>query len=181
MKRLVAATLVTAALAVGAPIVYSQNPDTAAAAAGKPAQRHHGERAFHKPTERVEARLAYLRTALKITDAQQPQWDAYAGVLRKHAADMEHRFEARRAQVAGQGGERRRATVVERHERQRARLATAAQRLDELLAAEKPLYAALSTEQQSIADEVLSPRGRGGHGGRGARGGFHHRASFGRG
>jgi hypothetical protein len=31
--------------------------------------------------KRIEARLAYLRTALKITDAQQPQWNANADVL----------------------------------------------------------------------------------------------------
>jgi hypothetical protein len=40
---------------------------------------------------------------------------------------------------------------------------------------EKPLYAALSPKQQRIADEVLAPRGRGGHGGHGR----FHRTGFG--
>jgi len=39
--------------------------------------------ASDRDQERVEARLAYLKTALKITDAQQSQWDAFASVMRK--------------------------------------------------------------------------------------------------
>jgi hypothetical protein len=52
-------------------------------------------------------------------------------------------------------------------ERGQARLAAASARLTETLAAAKPLYAALSPEQQKVADEVLTPRrdGRARHGG----------------
>jgi hypothetical protein len=138
----------------------------------------HRDSAF-KPTDRVEARLAYVRTALKLTAAQQAQWDAYAGVMRKHAAATEKRMQERRAMMEKGAGERNRPTLVERHERQRARMTVATQHLDELLAVEKPLYAALSPEQQRVADEVLARGGRGGHH-HGGHGRFH-RASFTRG
>jgi hypothetical protein len=37
----------------------------------------------------------------------------------------------------------------------------ASQRLDEVIAAAKPLYAALNPEQQKIADEMLARQGHG--------------------
>jgi hypothetical protein len=124
--------------------------------------------------ERVEARLAYTRTALKITAGQQSQWDAYANVRRKQAATMEKTFQERRAQMA-QRAEGKRPTAVERHEFARTRMATGVQRIDELLAVEKPLYAALTPEQQRVADEVLTDRGGHRHGGHHG-GGRHGRA-----
>jgi uncharacterized membrane protein YccC len=52
-------------------------------------------------------------------------------------------------------------TAIERMERGQARLAAASKRLNETLSAAKPLYAALSPEQQKIADELLTPRRHG--------------------
>ena len=178
MNKLFATSLVALSLAAAFPAVQAQSADPAGAPAGTSMHRSH-ERAL-KPGDRVEARLAYIRTALKITAAQQPQWDAYAGVMRKHAAAMDNRVQERRAMMEKGAGERNRPTLIERQERQRARLTTAVQFLDERLAVEKPLYAALSPEQQRVADEVLSPRGRGGHGGQGGHGRFH-RTGFSRG
>lgn len=179
MKKLIATSLVAAGLASAFPAVFAQTQDPAAAPGGPSMTNRHHERAF-KPSDRVEARLAYIRTALKITTAQQPQWDAYANVQRKRAAAMEQRTQERRAQMEKGPTERQRPTAIERHEHQRARLTLVSQHLDELLAVEKPLYAALSPEQQRIADEVLAPRGRGGHGGPGGPGRFH-RTGFQRG
>lgn len=183
MKKLFATSLVALGIAAAFPVTFAQTADPAGAPAGRSMMQRQHERAF-KPGDRVEARLAYLHTALKITSAQQPQWDAYANLHRKHAAAMEKRMQERRAQFDKEKGatERRRPTAIERHERQRARLTVAAQRLDELLAVEKPLYAALSPEQQRVADEVLAPRGRGAHGGHrhGGHGRFH-RTGFERG
>jgi hypothetical protein len=188
MTKLFATSLVALGLAAAFPAANAQTADPAtdpaAAPAGRPMMHRHQDRAF-KLADRVEARLAYIRTALKITPAQQPQWDAFANVHRKHAAAMGERMQERRARFDKEKGatERRRPTAIERHEFQRARLTMAAQRLDELLAVEKPLYAVLSPEQQRVADEVLAPRGRGGragHGGQGGPGRFH-RAGFERG
>jgi hypothetical protein len=119
----------------------------------------------------MEARLAYLRTALKITDAQQAQWDTFANVLRKHARDMDQRFEQRRAEGA-QRRDARTVTAIERLERAQQRTAQRAERMNEVIAAAKPLYNAFSPEQKQIADGMLA-RGQRGHGGGHHR--HHHR------
>jgi hypothetical protein len=62
-----------------------------------------------------------------------------------------------------------RPNAIARMERQQQRHADALTRLNELLAVERPLYAALTPEQKQIADEVLAPRG-GHHGGFGHHG-----------
>lgn len=170
MNKLILSTLVSAGLAAAAavPLAFAQ---TAAPNADKPqahrfAERHeHGQRAFRLPSERVEARLAYLKTALKITDAQQPQWEAFANTLRKQAREMDQRIQERRSQTA-RGPEGTKPTAIDRLQRRQERLATASARLNETLTAAKPLYAALTPEQQKVADELLAPR---------HHGGFHHK------
>lgn len=164
MRKLITTGLISAGLAATVPFAFAQ---TAGEAAQAPRQQHahrphHEKHAFGLPSERVEARLAYAKTALKITDAQRDPWDAYAGVLRKHAKELDARIEKRRTQVA-QRGERTRPTAIERMERRQQRLAAASARLQELLEAGKPLYAALSPEQQAIADRLLAPRSEGRH------------------
>jgi len=159
MKKLVVSTLLSATLVV-APLAIAQSGESAPHARHGAAAQPHGERAFRMPSERVEARLAYLKTALRITDAQQPQWDAFANTLRKQAREMDVRIEARRAQRA-QSGRDGRVTAIERLERRQQRLELASSRLNEIVAAAKPLYAALTPEQQKVADELLAQRHRG--------------------
>ena len=74
MKKLLAASLVAAGIAAAFPAAYAQTQDPAGAPAGPGMMHRHREPAL-KPGERVEARLAYIRTALKITSAQQPQFE----------------------------------------------------------------------------------------------------------
>ncbi len=164
MNKLILNTLVSASLAVAAaPLALAQTADPNPE--GPQFQRfahrgYHDQRAFRLPSERMEARLAYLKTALKIADAQQPQWNAFADTLRKHAREADKRMEARRSQIE----QKRRdtpPTAIERMEFRQARLAAAATRLNDVLAAAKPLYAALSPEQQKIADELFAPRRHG--------------------
>ena len=175
MNKLILSTLVSASLAAAAvPLVLAQtaNPNPEGSQAQRFAHRgHHGERAFHRPSERIEARLAYLKTAMKITDAQQPQWDAFAATLRKQAREADQRIEARRSQMA-QGRKDTPPTAVERMEFAQTRLAAASARLSETLAAAKPLYASLTPEQQKVADELLAPR----HHGMSRHHGMHRRA-----
>lgn len=115
------------------------------------------DRAFARPTERVEARLAYVRTALKITDAQQSQWDAYANLVRKYAQEREQRFKSRQSGEPGRPRHQR-PNAIERLERAQSFHAEAVTRINQLLTVQKPLYAALSPEQQKIADVVLNRR-----------------------
>ena len=180
MKRLVLASAVSAAVAAFAPSAMAETADATGdtsivvaqaqqqRAADSGAQRGApARRAFSLTSERVEARLAYARTALKITDAQQTQWESFANVLRKHARAMDQRFQERRAQreAAAPGtprAERRNVSAIERLERQQQRMTQRAARLNEVIAAAKPLYAAFSPEQKQIADSMLARGGRGG-------------------
>jgi LTXXQ motif family protein len=161
MRKTIISTLVTLSLAAAAmPLAVAQSA-TPSAARERPA---HSQSAF-KPSERAEARLAYVKTALKITDAQAPQWNAYANVVRKQAQQADQRMQERRSRMAAaQGAERKRPTAIERLERRQQFMKVALERSGERLAVQKPLYAALSPEQQRVADEVFAPRGqRGGH------------------
>ena len=175
MNKLLATTLVSIGIAAAVPAAFAQ---TAAPAAdggrGQFAQRQSEQRAFRMPSERLEAQLAYISTALKITPAQQSQWDAYVNVRRNQATAMDRLIQERRARMAQRPADAQRPTLIERRERQRERLGAATQRLDELRTVETPLYASLSAEQQRVANEVLLGGGRR-HGG-----GFHHGGRFGR-
>src|SRR5687767_9804228 len=97
MNKLLMNTLLAIGVtAASASCTIAQTAGPLAAAGAQPhhAARHHQEkRAFSSPSERVEARLAYIRTAMKITDAQQPQWNAFADSMRKRAAERTKRME----------------------------------------------------------------------------------------
>jgi hypothetical protein len=192
MKRVFLATAVSAVFAAAAPAAFAQSSDALAEApellaqatpsgatsAERAGPQRAARRAFRLPSERVEARLAYVRTALKITDAQQAQWESFANVLRKHARDMDQRIQqrmAQRQQAGAQRTERPRFSAIERLERQQQRLTQRSARLNEVIAAAKPLYAAFSPEQKQLADQMLGERGqRGGqHGGRHRHRGMH--------
>jgi protein CpxP len=164
MNKLLSTTLISAFIAAtGASTAIAETTQNSAPGYASVHSKRFGERAFARPSERVEARLAYVKTALKISDAQQPQWDAYAQLVRENAQQMDQRFEARRsgapAHAAGQ-----RPNAIERLERAQSLHAAAVTRLNELLAVEKPLYAALSPEQQKVADAVLNRRLHAKHG-----------------
>jgi hypothetical protein len=167
MKKLLLTTLVSATfVAAAAPVAFAQSaPDQPAAQGQRFAHRGGEQRSTRLPSERVEARLAYLKTALKITDAQEAQWNTFADTLRSHAKASDERMKARHAQRA-------QLNAIERMERRQARMAQASQRLAERLAAVKPLYAALSPEQQQVADELFA---------QGNRRAGHHRGGRGRG
>jgi len=156
-----------AALAV--PPASAQSGDPAGARSqDHRSMRHHEKRAFGI-NDRVEAKLAYLKTALKITDAQTPQWNAYADFRRNQAREMEERMKSRRARAGEKRGHRE-FTAIERIEFMQSRLAESLHRLNQLLEVEKPLYESLSPEQKKVADEVLAP-----HRHHRAESGFRHR------
>jgi uncharacterized protein YajQ (UPF0234 family) len=166
MNKLVTTTLVSLALAAAAPLAAAQATAPDAAKKSQSQRPDHGKRDTRLPSERVEARLAEAKTKLKITSAQEAQWSAFADVTRRHAKAADERMKAMRdgKQSQAQG----KLTAVERLERRQQMAAAHSQRLTEVIAAAKPLYAALSAEQKAIADDMLTPRR--GHGGRGHHG-----------
>ena len=166
--------LAGALLSVGLSTSFALQAQTGATPAAQPeaqqGPRHHdGKRASTKPSERTEARLARLHTALKITDAQQAQWNAFAETLRNQARAADQRMQEFRAQ-RDQNSTRENPNAIARLELEQQRHAAAATRINERLAVQRPLYAALSIEQKVIADELLAPRRH-----HGSRGGARHR------
>ena len=159
MKTLFSTTLVSACFAaITASMAVAQ---TAPNVTPPPPGHAHkfADRPFSRPTERVEARLAYVKTALKITDAQQSQWDAYANLVRKNAKDMDQRLQSRQS-AEPMHPHHQRSNAIERLEKAQTFHAEAVTRINQLLAVQKPLYAALSPEQQKVADVVLNRRAR---------------------
>jgi protein CpxP len=158
MNRLLGTTLISACFAaMTASMAIAQTTPNPGSPPAAGAMHRHADRPFSKPTERVEARLAYEKTALKITEAQQSQWDAYANLVRKNAQALEQRFQSMHHSSPGHD-QHRRPSAIERLEKAQSFHAEAVTRINELLAVEKPLYAALSPEQQKVADVVLNPR-----------------------
>jgi hypothetical protein len=93
--------------------------------------------------------LAFLKTELKITDAQLPQWNAFADAERANAKGM-------RDMMAAMVANRGLGTFPERLALHEKLMTT---RLDELRkekGAADALYAALNDEQKKVADELLS-------------------------
>jgi hypothetical protein len=101
------------------------------------------------PFEHVEGRIAFLKAELKITDAQAPQWNAFAETLRSNA--MSHRAVHQRMTADGAPS-----TWPERLAFQQKMLSTHLDSLKDMEAAVKPLYATLSDEQRKLADQLMS-------------------------
>jgi periplasmic protein CpxP/Spy len=163
MKRIIGTILISAALAASVASATAQGHD------------EHQRRPFSRPTEQVDARLAYIHAALKITDAQQTQWNVFAEKMRQLAAAHEKTMQQRREKTSQTGGkhEHRRLSIIERMEQAQRMHADAVARINEVLSVEKPLYEALSPEQRQVADVVLAPHGH--------RGGFDRGHGMGRG
>ncbi len=171
MNKLITNTLIAAGFAVAAAAPAGVQTATPSAPDGGQVSHaarmhditrgHDERRPFSRPTERVEARLAYIRTALKITDAPPPRWDAVANLLRKEEAEREEQMQEWHARMAQRSEpcEHRRPTAIERIEREQQFHVTVIRKLNERLEVERPLYAALTAEQKQIADELLVPHG----------------------
>jgi len=103
--------------------------------------------------DRVEGRIAFLRAELKITDAQNAAWNAFADALRANARSL---GEIRSSIMSGMAGSAQ-PSLVERFALQEKWLAA---RLEGVRAIKSPLVylmAALSDDQKKVADELLAP------------------------
>jgi hypothetical protein len=106
-------------------------------------------------TRHVEGRIAFLKTEIKITDAQQKPWNAVADAMRANAKGMGGMPNA----MAMMGSA---ATLPDKLAAREKTMATHLEQLRTLKAAVEPFYAALSDEQKKIADELMSgPMGMG--------------------
>ena len=99
--------------------------------------------------DRIDAHLAYARAALHITDAQAPQWNAFAEAARAAAQGLRQAL-APAVQAAGQP-----LSAPEQLERHAGLLSAQLEATRAMARAAKPLYDALSDEQKRTANELM--------------------------
>ncbi len=99
--------------------------------------------------EHIEGRLAFIKTELKITDAQMPQWNAFADAARENAKSM---GEMHQSMAAQQNTPK---TLPERLAFEDKAMTAHLGALKKTEDALDKLYAALSPEQKKIADEII--------------------------
>lgn len=103
-----------------------------------------------QPFRRIEGQLAFFRTELRITDAQLPQWTAFADAVRVQA----QRLGDATQQAMGEGMGPR--PAPQQMERRIAFLTTQVEATRAVSTAATPLYATLSEEQRRTADELMA-------------------------
>jgi len=104
--------------------------------------------------DRVEGRIAFLRTELKITDAQASAWNTFADALRANAQKL---AAVRSAMMMPQPGATAPQTLADRLDAQERWLAARLEGTRAIKAAFVPLYGVLSDEQKKAANELLAP------------------------
>jgi hypothetical protein len=101
--------------------------------------------------DRVEGRLAFLKTELKITEAQTGAWNQLADAIRAAAKRRNERMKSIFA------GDRQRKTLPERVEVQEQFMTARLDEIKQIKASLKGLYDALTEEQRKDADDVVFP------------------------
>jgi hypothetical protein len=97
--------------------------------------------------DHVEGRIAFLKTELKITDAQLSQWNTFADALRSNARQT--------AEMLGTVGQATTLNAPDRLDRREKMLTSMLAMVRSTKAALSPLYSALSNEQKKQADSLL--------------------------
>ncbi|MEE4238816.1 MAG: Spy/CpxP family protein refolding chaperone [Anderseniella sp.] len=105
--------------------------------------------------DRIDGRLAFLKTELKITDAQEEVWDSLATTIRNnaevHNAMMKNRMEEM------QSGEFFKKPLPDRLAMQEAHMESRLQQIKDVRSSLDKLYADLDDSQKKSADEIMLP------------------------
>lgn len=101
--------------------------------------------------ERVEGRLSFLKTELKITEAQTPAWNDFAQAVRSAAKQRNERMKTVFSR------EEKAKTLPERLEAQEQFMAAHLDEVRQITGSLKNLYAVLSDGQKTEADEMVIP------------------------
>ena len=98
--------------------------------------------------ERVESRIKELHSQLRITPAEEPQWNEFAQVMRENARDMDQAFMQRAQQYPTMNAVQNMQSYEQISEQH-------AQRVQKLIPAFQKLYDAMPHEQKLMADQVF--------------------------
>jgi hypothetical protein len=105
--------------------------------------------------DRIDGRLAFMRTELKITEAQSADWDALAKVIRSTAEAHNSLMQGMMEQM--RSGEFWKMALPDRLALQETHLNARLDQVKEIKAAVDKLYATLSEEQKKAADDIVLP------------------------
>jgi len=134
--------ILACALAVNGAFAQAASPASAPAAASTsatPAARHEA---------RIEQRITYLHQQLKITPAQETQWNAFADAMREDGETMGKLYEQRMKGLESE-------TALD-NMREYAQLTQAhADGAKKLASAFEPLYSSFSPQQKQLADSTF--------------------------
>jgi protein CpxP len=147
-KKFILPALALAAL-IGAGGVLAVQPVPATAQAPAPPAQEQQQQRPMRPSH-IEGRIAYAKAELKITPAQEADWEKVAGAMRQNDAERRQAFEQARAD-RGQP-----MNALQQLERRARFSAERARATDRLLTAFRPLYGSLSEAQKKTADDLLS-------------------------
>lgn len=140
----------------------------------------HGMMPMMDPSQHIEGRLAFLKTELKITEVQTPQWTAYAEALRSNAKRMGQLMTEMMSNgmmtqgmmmgnqgmmmqgqpgtmIQGQSGTMM--SLPDRLNWAEQHMAAHMEMLQAIKGPTEQLYAVLSPEQKRIADQLMGPMG----------------------
>src|SRR5579883_1729044 len=149
---LFAAAMIVAPLHMAAAEAPQEQLAQASTAPATPAQPSDSQpqaksKSKRSPAERIEARIKSLHDRLKITPAQETQWNAVAQVMRDNAQRMQELIQKRQA-----GGTM---TAVDDLRSYQEVADAHSQGLQKLIPAFQALYDSMSPEQQMNADAVF--------------------------
>jgi Spy/CpxP family protein refolding chaperone len=153
-----AAALFTGVAAVGLAPALAQTAAGPANSTAAPSEVRHHEMGRMMPGKFVDGRIAFLKAELKITPAQETQWQQVEAAMRENAKALDQTITTARQN-------RTDSDAVQRLELREQFAKMRADNDARLLAAFKPLYAGLSPEQQQMANQLV-----------GAHHHWHHRA-----
>ncbi len=153
----IAAALFASVAAAGLAPAFAETAPPAYTTAVQSDAHQHGK-AWMTPGRLVDGRIAFLKAELKITSAQEAQWQQFAAAMRQNAQSLD---------LAIANVRQHRATAMNAVERMEVRGQFAQRRAENqarLLTAFKPLYASLSPEQQQVANALMASHAGGHHG-----------------
>jgi Spy/CpxP family protein refolding chaperone len=153
-----AAALFTSVAAIGLAPALAQTAPAPANSTAAPSEARHRVMERMMPGQFVDGRIGFLKAQLKITPAQEAQWQQVEAAMRENAKTLDQTIATARQNRGNMDAVQR---LELREQFARVRVDNDAR----LLAAFKPLYASLSPEQQQMANQVV-----------GAHHHWHHRA-----
>jgi periplasmic protein CpxP/Spy len=151
-----AIALFSGVAAVGLTPAFAQTTPAQQASGAASSEAHHQRAERMLPGQLIDGRIAFLKAELKITPAQEAQWQNVAVAMRDNAKALDQAIITARQN-------RGTMDAVQRLETRGQFAKLRADNDGRLLAAFKPLYASLSPEQQHMANELVGAHHHGWH------------------